>query len=204
MLWSIVFIFWQDFLCLHWVSISVIASFFHREKCWSEIAAVSGHVIHLTWKLSKILVLQCSLSSDSFFRIISKEFEKKIFQVVRTSVRKKFFNSDTLFWRKVDFHMGSLRSKAIKNLWFGRSNNIMNSIDLIKFIFSRKQWFLCDKLEQNTPETPDVHFFIIVPISHEAFRSTIPPCGDIVSKRCRTVLTFAWTQISKFYYIAFN
>lgn len=80
----------------------------------------------------------------------------------------------------------------------------MNAVDLVKLVFSWKQRFFSYKLEQNTAETPNVHFLVIVAISHKAFGSSVPSGGDIVCIGGRRVFAFAGPEIGQFNKVSFD
>jgi hypothetical protein len=46
----------------------------------------------------------------------------------------------------------------------GGTKNIMNPMDLIKFIISWEQWKKGEHLKENTANTPIVHFMIIITV----------------------------------------
>lgn len=80
----------------------------------------------------------------------------------------------------------------------------MNLMNLVKFVFSRKKWFFCNEFEEYTSETPNVHFFIIISISHQALWSSVPSGGYVICIWCRTVSSFTRTKICNFNKISFN
>ena len=110
---------------------------FHREESRPKIFCIHSWIFCVK-KLCKIFMLYSIFSSNSLIIIISKELRKKIPQVRWTSTRKKLINSNSFFMRKVYLHMRSLWAKSLQDLIFRSSQNIMNSIHLIKFILSRK------------------------------------------------------------------
>lgn len=84
--------------------------------------------------------------------------------------------------------MRSLAAKAFEDIRFWGSKYIIDPMDLIKFIFARKQRFFSDKFEEHTAKSPDVHFLIVIAISHEALGSPVPACGYIIRVGCGGVL----------------
>lgn len=138
------------------------------------------------------------LGCDSFVRIVCEKLYQDIFEIVRTSRRQKLLESDSFFQWKVDLHVRGLSSKPIKNFRFRCTYHVMNTVNLIEFVFSRKKRFLCDKLKKDASESPYVHFFIVVSIGHQALRSTIPSGRNIIGVGSRTVFSFARTQIGYF------
>ncbi len=62
----------------------------------------------------------------------------------------------------------------------GGSEYVMYAVHLIEFIAPWKERHLGDELEQDAAKTPDVHFFVIVAIGHEALWRPVPACRDVL------------------------
>lgn len=76
--------------------------------------------------------------------------------------------------------MSSLSFEAVDKFLFGSSEYIIDAMYLIEFVLAWEERLLGDEFEENASESPDVHLFVIVAVSHEALGSSIPPGGDIV------------------------
>lgn len=77
-------------------------------------------------------------------------------------------------------------------------------MDLIQLIFSGKQRFFGYELKEDTTEAPNVHFFVVVPVSHEAFGGAVPSSGDVVGVWGRGVFSFAGAEVGQFDEVAFD
>ena len=51
----------------------------------------------------------------------------------------------------------------------------MDPVHLVELIFARKKRFFGDKLKKHASKTPNIHFLIIVAVSHQTLRGSIPP-----------------------------
>ena len=71
----------------------------------------------------------------------------------------------------------------------------MDPVHLVELIFARKKRFFGDKLKKHASKTPNIHFLIIVAVSHQTLRGSIPPSWNVVGVRRRAMLAFARTQI---------
>lgn len=142
-------------------------------------------------KLGEIFVLQGVLGTNPFLRIVSKEFDQDVFKIVSTSSWQKFLHTDSLLRGEVYLHMGGLTSEPLQNLLLWGAEDIMDAVDLIELIFPRKQRLFGDEFEKHATETPNVHFFVIVAIGHEALRSPVPSSGDVVSVGGGRMFAFA-------------
>jgi hypothetical protein len=56
-------------------------------------------------------------------------------------------------------------------------------MDLIKLIIPWKDWEQTEHLKEHAPYSPVIHFMIIVTVSEETFRRTIPSSGNVLSER---------------------
>lgn len=71
-------------------------------------------------------------------------------------------------------------------------------MDLVELVFAWEEWFFCDEFKQHTAESPNVHFLVVVAISHQTLGSSVPTSRDVVSVRKRRVLALAGSKIGKF------
>jgi hypothetical protein len=60
-------------------------------------------------------------------------------------------------------------------------------MDLIHLIFSVEEGVPRNHFEENTAVTPNIHFVIVIAISHEALGSPVPTSGDVLGVRVLTV-----------------
>ena len=120
------------------------------------------------------------LGRYSLRRIVNQKFCQYIFQIIRTAGWQEFLQSDTFFRRKIYLHVRRLLPESIKYLRFWCSDHIVNSMNLIQLVFPWKQMLFGYQLKKNTPKTPNVHFLIIIPISHQTLWGSVPPCRYIV------------------------
>lgn len=74
-------------------------------------------------------------------------------------------------------------------------------MNLVELVFSREERTFSNKFKENTTKTPNIHFLIIITVSHETFRRTIPSSRNVLSVGVGTVFSFARAQICKFYMI---
>lgn len=51
---------------------------------------------------------------------------------------------------------------------------------MVNLAFARKERILSKKLEQNTADTPYVHFLGVVSVGHETLRGAVPSCRNIL------------------------
>ena len=71
--------------------------------------------------------------------------------------------------------------KVVDQFRFGRAQDFIDFMDLVKLIYTVKQRILGDHFEQNTPVAPNIHLEVVVAIRHEALGSAIPPRRNILS-----------------------
>jgi len=77
--------------------------------------------------------------------------------------------------------MGGSAFEKLNQGRFGSSQYFVDLMDLVKFSLTIEERVLGDHFEQHTTVTPDVHFGIVVAVSHQALGSTIPSCRNILS-----------------------
>ena len=70
-----------------------------------------------------------------------------------------------------------------QELWRGRPQNIVNFVHLVKFVIAWEQRKQGQYFKVDTAHTPIVHLMIVVAISQEAFRRSVPSRADILCKR---------------------
>ena len=76
--------------------------------------------------------------------------------------------------------MWGLFCKFIQKFLLRSAKYAENGGYLVDLAFARKERILSKKLEQNTADTPYVHFLGVVSVGHEALRGPVPPCGNIL------------------------
>lgn len=64
--------------------------------------------------------------------------------------------------------------KQIDKRLFGRAQNLIDFMYLIKLALAIEKWILGYHLEQYASIPPDIHFRIIVAIGHQALGRSIP------------------------------
>ena len=74
----------------------------------------------------------------------------------------------------------------------------MYSVDLVQLILTREKRFLSDELKEDTAKSPNIHFFVIVAVSHEALGSPVPTSGYVVGVRGGRVFALAGAEIGQF------
>lgn len=134
-------------------------------------------------------MLQSILSAYSLVWVIHQQLRQDILDVLGAACRKKLLKADPFFGRKVDIHMSGLTLESIKHFLFRCSKDIVDPMYLIQLIFTRKKWLFGDELKQHASESPNIHFFIVVAVSHQALRRTIPPRRYIIRIRTRRMFT---------------
>lgn len=164
----------------------------HREESRPKIFVIERtQVLQLSCKLSEILMPQSVLSTDSLVMVVNQKLYKNVLQVLSAARRQKLLHSDALLRRKVYLHVGGLTSKSLQYLLLRSTQDIMNSMNLIELVLARKQRLFSYEFKKDTTESPNIHFFVIVAVSHEAFGSPVPTSRDIVSVRGRMVFSLA-------------
>jgi len=67
------------------------------------------------------------------------------------------------------------------------SQYIEYTINLIHFTLAWKQRILRIQLIQHTSDAPNIHLFVVIPISKQTFWGTVPTCGDVLGVGLRGV-----------------
>jgi hypothetical protein len=81
----------------------------------------------------------------------------------------------------VGFHMCGFALEPAKQFGTGRSEHFVDAMDLVELTGAIEERKLGNHLKKDTAVTPDIHFGVVVAVSHEAFRSAVPPGGDVFS-----------------------
>jgi hypothetical protein len=97
---------------------------------------------------------------------------------------------------KVDLHMSSMPPETIKYFSAWRAEDVMDTVHLVELIVPREERVECCDLKHHTPNTPNVHLVIVIPISHKALRRSVPPGRDILCVRLARVNPLAGTEVS--------
>lgn len=79
--------------------------------------------------------------------------------------------------------MRGLFGKLIQQPFIGSTEHTKNGRNLIDLTFPRKERILGKELKKHTPDTPNIHLFRVVAISHQTLRRTIPPRRNVLSVR---------------------
>lgn len=148
----------------------------HAKNSRTEVGL--GHSRHI----SKVLMLKCFLSSDTFGRVVGKKAVEKVNKLL-WSVRKQFFEAYSFFLREVKLilaHMSGPAFEEVDEGLFGRSENLIDLMYLIKFSFSIEERVLGHHFEEDAAVPPDVHLGVVVAVSHEALGRTVPACGYVL------------------------
>ena len=77
--------------------------------------------------------------------------------------------------------MRCLATKTLEHFSPGSTKDVVNPMNLIQLVFAREEWLFGDQLEQYAAKTPNIHFLVVIAISHQTLRSPVPASGDIVS-----------------------
>lgn len=97
--------------------------------------------------------------------------------------------------REIDLHMGCMLLKVLQYFVVRRSQYFMDLINLIKFVISREKWTQRENFIHYTAYAPNVHFIAIVSVGKQAFRGSIPSCGDVFCQWLILIKAPATTQI---------
>lgn len=71
-------------------------------------------------------------------------------------------------------------------------------MDLVELILAREKRFFGYQFEEDTAETPDVHFLVIVAVCHEALGGPVPTGGYVVGVGGGGVFALAGAEIGQF------
>ena len=69
-----------------------------------------------------------------------------------------------------------------KNILCGRAEDVVNLVDLVKFIVPGEERKESQHFEEDAPDPPIVHFMIVVAVSQQTFGRSVPPCGNVLCK----------------------
>ena len=122
-------------------------------------------------------------------------------------MRNKFLKPYSFPLREIKIcltHMGRMTFIKLKQIFGRRSNDLINAMNLIKLVFSTKQRVLSDHFEEHTSIPPNIHLKIIVPVSHQAFWSPVPPGRNILSQWRLTIDTLTWTKVCKLHTVTLD
>lgn len=105
--------------------------------------------------------------------VVNQKFSYDIarFWILRNQLRQA---SALLLW-KVELHVARHLLKLVQKLLLRRSNNIMNFVDLVEFVGTREERRECQNFKEDTADAPVVHLVIVVSISQQTLRRSIPP-----------------------------
>ena len=77
-------------------------------------------------------------------------------------------------------------------------------MDLIEFVVAREQREQGQDFKVNAADSPVVHLMIVVAISQEALRRSVPPRADILCKWRLRVDATAWPKIGQLHLVFFQ
>ena len=79
-------------------------------------------------------------------------------------MRNQLIDTGSLLLGKVKLHMSCVLLKTIQHSFVGSAQNVVDSMDLIQFVGSWKEWKKTTYIEKYAPNTPDVHLLVVVTI----------------------------------------
>jgi len=133
-------------------------------------------------QITKIFMFDGLLGCDPLSWIISQQFVKQIDQLFRC-MREQLLKTDTFLLWEIELVLAHVSGSTLEQIYqwlLGSTQYFVYFMDLIELSFTIEQRIFGYHLEQHTPIAPNVHFRVIVPISHKTFRCPVPPCGDIL------------------------
>ena len=108
-------------------------------------------------------MLQRLTSCDSVIRIINHQLLNEVLDL-DARVRYQLNDTGSLNNWEIKLHMSSVLLEVVEQRFFRRSQNVVNFMDLVNFIVSRKQREERDDFEKDTSKAPHVHFITIISI----------------------------------------
>jgi hypothetical protein len=79
-------------------------------------------------------------------------------------MRDQLGNANKLFCLEIELHVSGMLLEVIKQLLRWGPHNVVNFIDLVKFVVSREEREEGEDLEEDTPGSPNVHFIAIITV----------------------------------------
>ena len=111
--------------------------------------------------------------SDPFLSVIRQHFIDQV-PGFRAQVRNVPVNPSPFLGREVDLHVRSVASEVLQDPLGRRAEDIVDFVDLVKFIFAWEQREQRRDLEEDTADPPDVHFVVVVPVCQQALGGSVP------------------------------
>jgi hypothetical protein len=108
-------------------------------------------------------MLQRLTSCDSVIRIINHQLLNEVLDL-DARVRYQLNDTGSLNNWEIKLHVSSVLLEVVEQRFFRRSQNVVNFMDLVNFIVSRKQREERDDFEKDTSKAPHVHFITIISI----------------------------------------
>ena len=93
-------------------------------------------------------------------------------------------------------------SELLKDFATGSTQHLVNTVDLVYLVASRKQRIQGRDLEHNAAGAPQIHLRAVVSVRKEALWGAVPPCGDILRVWLLTINTSAATKVGQFQSLA--
>ncbi len=88
-----------------------------------------------------------------------------------------------LLARKIELHVRCVFLKTLEQTLVGCSQNVVDFVNLIKFVCTREEREERKDLEEHAANTPYVHFITVVTIGQQALGSSVPPGRNVLGKR---------------------
>lgn len=76
---------------------------------------------------------------------------------------------------EVELHVTRLFLKLVKDGLLWGTEDVVDFVDLIKFVVSGEDRKQRNNFEKNAAHAPVVHLVIVVAVSHQTFRRAVPP-----------------------------
>jgi len=73
-------------------------------------------------------------------------------------------NAAALLRRKVEFHVAGYFLELIEELFLWGSKDVVDSVNLIKFVGAREEWGEGKHLEKDATNAPIIHLMVIISI----------------------------------------
>ena len=146
-------------------------------------------------ELLKVRVPQSLLRRDPVLSLVNQQPLHQIPGFVRHMLRQHHVNATSFNRPEINLNAFCLAFKITQHLNRGSSKHLMNQVNLVQLIFSRKQRIGRQQLVKNTADPPKVHFGPIVPVSQEALWRSVPSGAYVLSVRVLAVDSSAGAEI---------
>ncbi len=182
-----------------------VVALLHREERRPELFVVqSAQVLQLGGELGKVLVLERVLGSDPLVGVVGEEAGEYILDVVGAACGEELLKADSLLGWEIDLHVGGLGFEPVEDFLLGGAEDVVDPMDLVEFVLAREEGLFGDEFEEDAAEAPDVHFFVVVAVSHEALGGAVPAGGDVVGVGGGGVFALAGAEVCEFDEVALD